>query len=794
MDAIRMLMLAGMGGVVLASWLHAAEPRDARDIPDSAYVVVDQDGHLSVNGQRQRYWAAIGKLWIGAGVKAGDSPEVVKEKLAKRERGTQALLDRFEDLGFNAFRLWVRFGPGTSYTLNDGSVADDHDYFITEAGKRGFRIWNAGLNALGNVTPDDVTIVDDPATEAAWREAVAALGKTPNLRGQIARAWDPRLHALSIHRMTQHATHRNQHNGLRWCDDPVFGVWELSNEEWWMRKMVGGQWQKLPPFFRNQLLAKWNGFLKDKYGDDAALTAAWKALLPGESLAEGTVLLAPMAGSTNAAAAMNDSNPQAAAALQSLDQDYQRDDFDRQRGADVLEFFVGMHLAFKQAEAAALKPLGKSTRLSPWIYDTGIGYEIQSQYLHQNADAIAHDAYVNGVGPAYDDIKHKIDEAPNEQRKMLARYDAERISANDGPWVNWLRKPPGIHQGVPWLEHNRVEGKPYLCYETQIQQPAKWRADFPLRLAALASIQDWDWICWHYFASGDDVGENPDAFVKPMDITTGGHPQGYHYTYDSVQNATMRAAAYMFRDGLLAPAPSPTQFIYGKNALYDPASMDYAGSYGMTGFDMAQTVYQHGVRITIDPSRNDDEVKGPVVTAEARLTHNPYTPTDQITFDWKKGYLMFDAPAAVAWTGMLAAYGDEVKFQHGVTLSDVTLVNPPGIFDPVTEDERYIAFALASMDGKPLPEASRVNLSLVSTSFNSGFERVRNAEGKWTTKAGGLPVLEVAVGATVHAPALDGMTWTALNWSMKPVGQGKVTGGKLTVPADADIWVIELKR
>ena len=42
-----------------------------------------------------------------------------------------------------------------------------------------------------------------------------------------------------------------------------------------------------------------------------------------------------------------------------------------------------------------------------------------------------------------------------------------------------------------------------------------------------------------------------------MDNTTGWHPQGYHFTYDAVQNSMMRAAAHMFRGGLLlAWAPS----------------------------------------------------------------------------------------------------------------------------------------------------------------------------------------------------------------------------------------------
>ncbi len=776
------LVIAFLGLIMSHATIATAET-DIPLPPDSAYVVVDEHGHLSVNGERQRYWAAIGKLH------------------ADNRASTDMLLDRFEGLGFNAFRYWNGFRGDSSYEIGDGSEQDQADYFLAEAGKRGFRVWIAALNRIGSAKPGDVDIIDDPDTAEAWAADVAKLPRNARLSGNIANMWDARCEALVIRDMTQIATHRNRYTGLRWCDDPVFAVWELSNEEWWMRKMVGGQWQNLPAFFRNSLLDRWQGFLREKYGNNEQLAAAWGDLLPGESLEEGTVLLAPMAGETKPALGLNDANPHAAAAVQGLEQAYRRDDFARERGEDVIEFFMGLQLSYKQRVAAAIKPLGKSTRLSPMIYDTGIGYEVQSQFLHQNADAVAHDAYVNGYGPDLSERLASTDPNPTEHKQKLSRLSDERLTSNVGPWVNWLLKPPGIAQGVPWLEHNRVEGKPYIVYETQIQQPAKYRADFPLRLAALAVIQDWDWVSWHYFGDGglNKAAENPATFDRKMDITTGQHPQGYHYTYDEVQTAMMRAAGHMFRGELLEPAPNPTVFIYGRKTLYDPASMDYAGSYGDIGMDMLQTVYQHGVRIRIDPTREDDEVIGPVVKFEDRHTHNPYTPTDQIVFDWKKGYLKFDAPGAVAFTGLMANVGDTVAFDHGVTLSEVRIHNPEGIADPVTEDEKYIAFALHTLDGKPLAQTKHASLSIVSTSFNTGFKMGTGSHPSpykppSGTVGGDAPVLVARVAATVQCPALDGMTYTFYNWRLEPIDSGVVADGRLAVPADQPVFCIELTR
>ncbi len=766
---------------------------------DTEYVQVDKDGHLSVNGQRQRYWSAIGKLYMGSGIKPEDSAEVRAAKVEKMKRGTDALIARFIDLGFNSVRLWDGFHQPADYTPGDGSQADAVDYFVSQAKKAGFRIWTAGMNRVGEARPEDVGIIADAATADAWAAAVrelstvkdGAVTKGRGLRPAIEKMWDPRMEALLLRDMKNVATHMNKHTGLRWCDDPVFAVWELSNEEWWMRKMVGGQWQKLPTFFRNSLVARWNQFLVKKYGSQEALVKAWGGLLKGEQLAQGTVLLAPMAGKSKASVAINDANAHALAALESLDQEYGREDFAVARGNDVIEFFMDLQLSHKQRLAAGIKPLGKSTRLSPMIYDTGIGYEIQSQYLHQNADAVSHDAYVNGVGPKLEDRLKTVETQPNEHQRKRITQEAERIAANVGRWVNWLLKPPGIAQGVPWLEHNKVEGKPFLAYETQIQQPAKYRADYPLRLVALASIQDWDWICWHYFASGDDVGD-PNVkrpFDKKMDITTGSHPQGYHFTFDEVQTSMMRAAGHIFTGELLKPAANPTIFVYGRKSLYDPQSMDYGGSYGAMGLDMLQTVYQYGSRIRIDPTREDDEVIGPVVKFEDRHTHNPYTPTPQITFDWKKGYLMFDSPHVIAWTGLLANYGTEVKFANGVTLTDVSIRNDEGMFEPMGDDEKYIAFALYSEDDQPLDKAKRIGLSLVSTSFNTGFALTAGA-----TKGGDLPVLTARVAGTIHAPALNGMTYTLRDWHMMPIGTGKVVDGMLKVPSDKPVFFIELER
>jgi len=135
------------------------------------------------------------------------------------------------------------------------------------------------------------------------------------------------------------------------------------------------------------------------------------------------------------------------------------------------------------------------------------------------------------------------------------------------------------------------------------------------------------------------------------------------------------------------------------------------------------------------------------------------------------------------------------KNGSGVTLSDVSIFNPPGSFDPVLDDERYIAFSLTTHDGKPLSESKSATLSLGSTSFNTGFSfKAEREKGESFSKAGTLPVLVTRVGATVTAQSLNGMRYRTLDWNFNTLTTGTVTDGKLVVPDNQPIFTIELTR
>ncbi len=780
---------------------NIAVPVDPTAIPADAYTVATPDGHLQQGGKRVRYWGMIGYLthWgMLESIKNAKTPEARQAAVEKAYRDHDLMSQRLVDLGFNLHRLWdATSGPvlDHNYTPGDGSRSDLIAHQLASLDKQGIKIWMSSINH-GWVGPEDVGIINDPATADAWTEALKQWvadnkGKPIYIRANMVRYFDSRWEALGIARMQFNANFPNKYKGgLRWADDPQIVVWELENEEWPFARFISGEWQKLPKFFRDQLLNRWMDFLTGKYKDDAGLTRAWGFLMPGESLAQRSIQLAPLRGPSGAVL-VGDPNPETLRKLTGNKQQFSRDDFTRQRGADICEFFVTMIVEHKKRERQAVKTWGRSAALSPLIFDCGIGYEIQSQYIHQQADAVSHCTYIKGM--AHD---------PEDRRF---------------PFKSGLEQLPTLAWDVPWVEHNKVEGKPYFVYETQIDNRTKYRAEYPLRVATLGAIQDWDIVNWHDYGGGDDSSKKL-PFEGTLEV---GHSHNLHYKNDEVQNSVMRAAAEIFKNSAIKAAPTPTTFVFGRKALYDPVSMDYGRSYGKLGEQMLPTTYRHGVRIHIDPTL-EDRPEDPIFKGDKKLWEqfrnqggiaigesfkprvletNPIRPTSEIEYDWQRGYLKLDAPAAVAYTGFLANQPlPEIRFSSGAVIKNVTVKNPERMPYPVAKDELYVAITLASCDGQPLGVTKRAVLSAMSTSFNTGYEldtakrplpEYRGAEVK---NRGTLPVLVARLGCVVECQALAGMRYILRDWNMQPIGEGVITDGTFRLPADKPVFIVEFER
>ncbi len=758
--------------------------------PDAAYVQV-QDGHLSLNGERQRYWGWIGHFWLEGALKqyepsAKDTPAERKAKYTKSCEVFDALAQRIADTGFNLVRYWNDCDWEAEWTPGDMSRSDTFGFMLYALEKRGIKVWATSFNEVGGIGPDDVGIIDLPDA-ASWTEAMTAqVGDkhAVGIRGLAQIGWDPRSQALFKKRMQTVANWRNHYqHDIRLGDSPQVVVWELSNEEWYFAHLTKGDWQGLPKFFRDSLLAKWNAFLREQYKDDAGLTAAWGYLLPGESIDSGNVLLAPLASGSKGKA-VNDANPAALAALSGSKQELRREDFSRNRASDVIHFFSDLHITYKTDMMAYAKTLGKSLKLSPMLLDTGDGFRTQAVWLHQHGDASTMCSYLWQT--AWD--------------RQQPRF----------PFISGLEEPPRLAMGIPWAETARIPGKPFFIYEFQQNNPDMYRVEVPYRVAALAAVQDWDIVNFHLFGRPNDPAE-AEPYSKSLNYSHKDQSiEGVHYKNDEVYTSALKGAGLLFRSGALHTVENPTVVTFGRETLYAPEGADYGKSFGEIGERVTATTNRFGLRMQVDPTQEKDTTKGLTVDPWMQQA-NPLRPTDQIEYDWHKGYLQMEAPSAATFTGFFAQHGGPVTFKNGVTLDKVTIINDPGISYPMTDAEKYIAFALVAQDGKPLAQSKSIYCSLVSTSFNNGFtlnlDNVARGDVGYTGKPyegmnagdrvekGQPPVLYARAGAVVTAPALAGMSWKAVDWHFRTVSEGKVAkDGILTIPADKKIFSIQLSR
>ncbi|NJK91429.1 MAG: hypothetical protein HC904_06130 [Blastochloris sp.] len=260
----------------------------------------------------------------------------------------------------------------------------------------------------------------------------------------------------------------------------------------------------------------------------------------------------------------------------------------------------------------------------------------------------------------------------------------------------------------------------------------------------------------------------------------------------------MKTAATMFKNGALKTVENPTTFVFGRDLLFDPASMDYGKSFGPHAEKLAPTAFRYGLHMSVDPTLEKSTVQGRLVLPRVH-EGNPIRSTPEIEWDWRRSHLHLDAPSASAYTGFQAQYGGPVTFQASqLSLSDVVINNPPNAPYPVTEQEKFISFGAVARDGKALPQSRSIEISLVSTSFNTGAnykpESVLKGKPLEGASSGQAPVLVSRVGATLQAPYLPGMNYRFLDWHFREIAQGKVGPDGLKIPADQPVFLIELKR
>lgn len=727
---------------------HQPLRKNPASLKSDDYVQI-KNGRLMYKSKPFRIWSSQGNL------------------LAQLHRDIDWEIDEYAACGFNGYRtLYWDQEITEDYTPGDGSWQDRLDYVIAALGQKGIFVWMDVLNSC-KIYPEQVDVIDDPATADEWKKEIQNYYKEnksfffPQVLWVV---WDERSERIYHRYIEKVMAHQNKYNGLTYGLDPTIFCWELTNEQWWLFRILWGQHLSLPEFFQKQFYRRWNQWLVKKYQTTEKLQESWGSLLEGESLEKGTVLLLPLLGETKtdlltSVLGLN---------VQFQKASFKPEDFSKHRSADVLQFLNEMIINHKQRAYQVLRQQGKKglgCQIVPVIFDTGYSGNIHSFYLHSFADAIAVGTYV--------DMRAWSKDEPTF------------------PFASGLNKPPSINN---WLDSRRLADKATFIYETMIFGPQKYRAEYMYRVLAWAAIQQVDVIDFHYYGHPLFFRDVPQRkTLNPLPAVSSTRVwDGVLMREDEVLMSTVQLAGEIFKRGYLEGATKPTTLVMGSDRMWDIQNLEPSDWQLMAAY----TAFERGVRWKFEPQGLRSYVDG--ILSDGRDAE-VIKPTSQIEYHWKQGYMVINDHCAKALVGFLP---EEFVFDRTLKLESIHVHNPDNM-PFVIDKERYAAIGFVSLDNQPLERSTSIMASLVSTSFNSGFEMdlerfAQDTEyglglGRSITKSGYVPVLTARVGMVVKAPWLKGKKCTFRDFDRQIIQQKVCQTELLEIPSSIPVYLLEIE-
>jgi len=609
-------------------------------VPREGVYTVARDGNFYYGGERLRLW--------GIAMTARPNPEIA---------------GRLRRIGFNSARLW---GPdaGAFYegnaatglpregTAGDGSRADQfHRLFAAMREEGIFFSFTSLMDSAPIHTEDDSWLRGEGAGDAdweAWREAWNTKDLNRVIR-TFGASFDDRLMAARKRHITNILTFRNPYTGKTYGEEEAIAIFELNNEQTHVMRMLENGFDNWPEYFLAKYRARWNAWLRAKYGDaPGALVAAWGALLPGESAADGSVALQPTLA--------------------------RRGEFPAARAADFIQFNCGEVIGYYKELEAFARTHGACVAVAPFSYDTQ--YRPALHWLHTIA---AGD--VSNFGMYFWTLTSALSAPP-------AMYNMDSLTVKGKPTViyetNVGRPNPfraeaplriaafASHQdwdAVYWHFYSGITGRPDVPDEQYLAAPVKYG--------------------------------RPGFYWSSVEFET-----------DALLQSAISVAGRIFTGRLLPPAPSPALYTVARDSLYSYDNFhginttraafaqgaqfefrpDLPGKTQITGADPAQLerrltgAVASGEHIVWDWPNSRLIIDAPGVKAYIGKPAGNYRFGDGIAFDTKEGEFIAlalassdAAPlAATRAPAYLAALNDAQN--TGFAIDNREVLRPGGIF------------------------------------------------------------------------------------------------------------------
>jgi len=337
------------------------------------------------------------------------------------------------------------------------------------------------------------------------------------------------------------------------------------------------------------------------------------------------------------------------------------------RASDTVEFLAELQRAyFDEAHRFLKQELGwkGSVTGSNWITADARVLGPLDKWSNAGCDFIDHHGYFDPVH-----------EGPRASFTITAgdRYDdalALRFESN---------KPGAISFDLPIMDL-AYNGKPSTLSEVNWPSPNRYRTDMPLLAAAYAALQGTDGL-FFFATDGGGWAQRLAKFTIANPATLGQFP----------------AAALLYRRGLVKTAD-----------VVAHVEADLPGLYAFKGLPgpMLDPLAPLAGRVEVNVatkaggSSAAKDLSG-FVDRKARIVRSV---TGELRWDWGRGLMTVDAPAAAGATGMLGQAGE-------LALSTVH----------INSGNLYGAVLVVAMDGLPIATSAKILVQVMTEDANSGW-------------------------------------------------------------------------
>jgi hypothetical protein len=184
---------------------------------------------------------------------------------------------RLHKLGFNMVRLHHMDAPWSNPSIF-GKDRDNYNSVNEEIDKESLDLLDHLVYQLkrhGIYVNLNLHVSWSPNAAANYPDT----DKLPEL-GKVTSYFEKRSIEHQKNYARQFLTHINPYTKMTWADDPAVAMIEITNEDTLLGEAWGDRLLDLPPYYRDQLQAGWNTFLKKKYPNTATMRRAWTTDTP----------------------------------------------------------------------------------------------------------------------------------------------------------------------------------------------------------------------------------------------------------------------------------------------------------------------------------------------------------------------------------------------------------------------------------------------------------------------------------------------------------------------------------